>query len=93
MLSGRYRTDQLVRHFTESDGFCTLCKDCPCPGTIEHLLLKCSALTNTRKHLLEGLVKSQSIRESTKSLVLSCLDNDETAIQLILDSSVLPKSF
>ena len=37
MLSGRYRTDQLLRHFSDNDGLCALCHQ-NIPGSIEHLV-------------------------------------------------------
>ena len=38
MVSGRYRTDRLVRHFyPDSDGNCSICPE-NVPGTIEHIL-------------------------------------------------------
>ena len=43
MLSGRYRTDQLLRHFSDNDGLCTLCHQ-NIPGSIEHLLVQCPVL-------------------------------------------------
>ena len=91
MLSGRYRTDQLIRHFSNNDGSCTLCQCSQCPGSIEHLLLKCSALNNIRRNLLEELSRNKSVTERTKSLIRSFFLNDKTAIQLLLDPSVLPQ--
>ena len=89
MLSGRYRTDHLIRHFSNNDGSCTLCKCSSCPGSIEHLLLKCSALNGTRTKLLEDLSKMEFVNERTKSFIKTCFQREETALQLLLDSSVL----
>ena len=59
MLSGRYPTDRLVRHFHPgNDGNCSLCSD-NVSGTIEHLLMQCSSLTETRQQLLINLEKKQ----------------------------------
>ena len=54
MLSGRYPTDKLQRHWTQNkDGKCLL-PNCspPSEGSLEHLLLNCSSLASTRSKLL-----------------------------------------
>ena len=53
MISGRYVTDHRSRHWsvTNRDGHCQLCLAVghpSTPGTIEHLLLRCPALSETR---------------------------------------------
>ena len=69
MLSGRYRTDQLLRHFSENDGFCSLCKNEDTTGSIEHLLTQCPVLTDTRNCIWENLSKNTHSSEITKSLI------------------------
>ena len=91
MLSGRYRTDQLVRHFSDKDGSCTLCSNASASGNIEHLLVHCPALTHTRSHLLNNLEVNANISDTTKLLIKSHFGNEETIVQLILDPSVLPQ--
>ena len=50
MLSGRYRTDRLSRHWTKDNpnGYCRLpgCHDQV--GDLQHILLSCTALTESR---------------------------------------------
>ena len=53
MLSGRYVTDHRARHWStvNGGGYCQLCLAAghpSTPGTLEHLLLKCPALSETR---------------------------------------------
>ena len=51
MLSGRYRTCWLSRHWsTDSSGFCSLptCRQNPTPGTLEHILAECEDLQSAR---------------------------------------------
>ena len=91
MLSGRYRTDHLLRHFTDNDGSCTLCKGDFSSGSIEHLLIYCPALVSTRKHLHENLKRSKNLREQTKSLILSYFQDGKDTMQLLLDGSALPE--
>ena len=90
MLSGRYRTDQLIRHFSENDGSCTLC-NMSFPGSIEHLLLKCPALEETRRYLLEDLNKRKYSSANTNLVIKTCFQKEEMTLQLLLDSSVLPQ--
>ena len=54
MLSGRYVTDHRARHWSRSnpDGNCQLCLAIghpPTPGTLEHMLLRCPALSEARR--------------------------------------------
>ena len=54
MLSGRYRTDSLMRYWKQDiSGFCNLSSEC-CDhlDDIEHLLRGCTALESTRRKLL-----------------------------------------
>ena len=91
MLSGCYRTDKLLRHFSDIDGSCSLCKDENIMGSIEHLLVHCSALTNTRINLIANLAKNTNITEETKCLIKMHFNTSEDQMQLILDPSVLPR--
>ena len=92
MLSGRYRTDQLIRHFSnENDGTCSLCKNDKITGSIEHLLVVYPILSETRNSLVENLKINKQISDTTKALIISYLHCTEaTQMQLILDPSVLP---
>ena len=50
MLSGRYRTDYLSRHWSNRNpsGYCTLPGCVEQIGSLEHLLLYCPALADAR---------------------------------------------
>ena len=55
MLSGRYLTDMMQRHWTQNKaGFCRLpgCIPLQLPGTLEHILLFCPFLHEKRQGLL-----------------------------------------
>ena len=54
MLSGRYITDQLARHWTQNAAGVCLLPGCPnnVSGTIEDLLLHCPALQPTRQKMV-----------------------------------------
>jgi len=52
MLSGRYRTEALKRHWlSNSSGYCVMPTCENCIGDLEHLLLFCPALQTTRNRL------------------------------------------
>ena len=88
MLSGRYRTDQLVRHFSPgSDGNCSLCSE-KLPGNIDHLLIECVSLVEVRRQLLRKLEKD-NISDISKSLILSAMNspNTKNSVQFLLDCS------
>ena len=56
MLSGRYKTDRLLRHFSDNkEGLCQICTSNSF-GSIEHLLLACPSLENHRVKLLSCLL-------------------------------------
>ena len=53
MLSGRYRSGALTRHWDSSPGFCTLSTDCQ--GSLDdllHILVQCPALQHVRSCLI-----------------------------------------
>ena len=95
MLSGRYVTDQLARHWRgNSSGMCTTPS---CPGTevgsLEHLLLFCPALEQERtqiKTLCSNIaLESNDLHTIIHSVM--CTDTSvDTVIQFLLDCSSLP---
>ena len=95
MLSGRYLTDQLSRHWTSNKaGTCTLpgCAD-DSIGSVEHILLKCSALQLTRQKMLNLAQCVASSYPPVKDVIakaLSSQDHKET-MQFLLDCSCLPQ--
>ena len=93
MLSGRYRTDQLIRHFSsENSGACSLCKNDDITGSIEHLLVRCPVLNDIRKCIMENLETNKNLSVTTKALISYYLQDTETnEIQLILNNFLLYK--
>ena len=89
MLSGRYRSDKFVRHFSDSDGTCQLCTS-KVPGCIQHLLVSCPSLAPTRDRLMQELSMTSDISATRKSIITSSLLSEETAIQFLLDCSTMP---
>ena len=95
MLSGRYLTDRLQRHWTENkSGSCLLpaCAHSQFDGTLEHLLLFCPSLEKTRAGLLE-LVSKVSTEDIQISFILKAVFSDpdfKVLMQFLLDCSTMP---
>ena len=89
MLSGRYRTDQLLRHFTDNDGSCDLCHQ-NIPGSIEHLLVQCPVLDDHRKQIHLKLSTSDDMSETAKSLINDSFQSVKSATQMLLDCTAIP---
>ena len=94
MLSGKYLTDRLQRHWTQNrEGYCLLPKCFPeSDGSLEHILLHCPALSKTRASLYKlchsVAQESEMLCETITSILDS--DNNDLIMQFILDSSVIP---
>ena len=79
MLSGRYPTDRLQRHWTQNkEGYCLLptCAPTQSLGSLEHLLLYCPALQNTREKLLRLFNKVSLDNKQVSTILLRV--GDET---------------
>ena len=93
MLSGRYRTDRLTRHWTPSNpqGLCRLpgCGDQE--GTLAHILLYCPALSQSRFNMIR-LWSSFMVSRPLLLLIISryTIEEPEHMVQLILDPTCLP---
>ena len=90
-LSGRYRTDMLLRHFDKSlTGFCSLCED-NVDGSLEHLLLLCSSLLQCRDQQLKMLRNSDYSIKAKEIILDTYKKSVPEFIQLLLDCSVMPE--
>ena len=96
MLSGRFRTCWLTRHWSgDPTGFCSLpvCRLDPTPGTLPHILTECEDLAPARLRVI--LLWSSYLRD--KSLLLPVIKKytiDSTStqfVQFLLDCTVLPE--
>ena len=95
MVSGRYRTEKLCRHFSPaSSGLCQLCSEMsdPVVEDLHHLLLHCPALEDRRQVLFEYWHESLSKNQACYDIVRSYTAmRDFNFVQLLLDCSVLPE--
>ena len=94
MLSGRYRTDRLARHWSRSnpEGICLLpgCHDEQ--GSLQHILLHCPALRQTRAKLVSHWSAFLVSRPWLFPVVAHhTLQDDQLLLQFLLDASTLPR--
>ena len=94
MLSGRYRTDRLSRHWTPSNpsGLCRLPGCVGLLGDLQHILLHCPALAVARAKAINlwsaFLVPRPWLLPIVSLYTLQCSDNLQ--LQFLLDPSCLP---
>ena len=95
MLSGRYVTDQLSRYWTPNKaGLCTI-PGCTGQdfGSLEHLLLLCPALSDTRGRIIELWLRVASENSEILEIIHSMLNGQKvkTIMQFLLDCSCFPE--
>ena len=93
MLSGRYRTDRLTRHWTPDNpqGICRLSGCSNQEGTLTHILLYCPALSESRL----GMIKLWSNFMVSRQALLPIIHfytilQPDLMIHLLLDPTSLP---
>ena len=93
MLSGRYRTDRLARHWTRDNpnGYCRLPGCHYEEGSLDHILLHCPALSPAR----QNVIKMWSNFLVSRPVLLPILrkytcESDTLFLQFLLDPSCLP---
>ena len=93
MLSGRYLTDKLQRHWTQNKlGKCLLPNCSPFSvGSLEHLLLHCSSLARIRSKLLCLLSSVAEEHIVLKTIIFNAiLSHDHSELmQLLLDCTTM----
>ena len=96
MLSGRYRTCWLSRHWSEnSSGICSLpsCRLAPTPGTLPHILTECQDLMPARIRVFT--LWSEFLKDNLHLLPVVkkyCVDCHPTShLQFLLNCTVLPE--
>ena len=100
MISGRYVTDHRARHWSSSnpDGHCQLClltRHHATPGTLEHQLLKCPVLHDTRSksisHWSQYLIDKPSLLPIVRHHTLTPgPEGVKLQMELLLDPSTCP---
>ena len=94
MLSGRYLTDKLSRHWTKNTlGLCTVpgCTGVDV-GSLEHILLFCPALSTARTNSValcsQVATESQELSEGLEPLIQT--ESVDGAVQFLLDCYTFP---
>ena len=95
MLSGRYCTDQLSRHWSRNrEGICLLpgCSGLAI-GSLEHILLQCPALHSTRVKLVRLCQDIADNYPNVRQTILSTLFSNDNLeqMQFLLDCSTMPQ--
>ena len=94
MLSGRYRTDYLCRHWSKNkSGCCLLSRICSSVfGDLHHILVSCPALHETREKLMSFTHNLIPTIPHLSGLVLSfCSTEHPQFMQFLLDPSTIPE--
>ena len=96
MLSGRYRTCWLSRHWSgDQSGACTLptCRANPTPGSLHHLLTECVDLAPARLRVVSLWSKYLMDKPNLLPVIQSYTvgSNSPLFVQLLLDCTVLPE--
>ena len=94
LLSGRYRTEGLMKHWSSNkSGFCLLSRKCNnSVEDIPHFLATCPALDKRRNELLCYTAEFASTLPDvvSETLLLLCCPTAPLFIQFILDCSTIP---
>ena len=90
LLSGRYRTNDLIKHWNQSQtGLCSA-PGCDSKETVTHIIIECRAYTNIRQKLL-SMCLSTHCQEVYKLVLQALTSTKEYLMQFILDCSSLPQ--
>jgi hypothetical protein len=93
MLSGRYRTDTLSRHWTQDNphGYCRLPGCTNQEGNLHHILLSCPALADSRARMISLWGAFMVSRPALLPIIKHyTIDQEHLLLQFLLDPSCLP---
>ena len=94
-FTGRYRTERLCRFWTNNkEGICMLhtCKNFRYLDTLEHVLLRCEALSDDRRRLASFMLDQSADFPTLREIITNFLtsEDDEMKMQFLIDCSTLP---
>ena len=93
MVSGRYRTEAVMRFWSNNrEGYCLLPSCYGVLGTLEHMLLDCESLEQTRRNLFEMWIhRTQWKHPYLLPVIENLLHSDNTVLlQFILNPATHP---
>ena len=87
MASGRYRTEMLTRYWSNNrGGYCRAPSCVSTPGTLEHLLAACPALSQTREKLYQMWLEQTVMFPSLHAAILKVLESPaDIVVQFVLE--------
>ena len=93
-LTGRAMIETLTRYWDKKnpEGYCLLCKHInPVEGDIKHFLLhgRCPLLADARRFMFSLTISFLVSRPHLLPLLMECWENDDTAVEFLLDCYVL----
>ena len=94
MISGRYRSESLCRHWSKNKGgFCLLSPSCSnIIEDVPHILSSCCGLSSTRNKLIAYTSDYAASVPAIMDLILTlCIPSNPKFIQFLLDCSCLPE--
>ena len=95
MLSGRYRSCWLSRHWSGESGMCSLptCRLEPTPGTLVHILTECPDLQPARQRVCDLWAEYLADKPHLLSIATKYItEGSQTSqVQFLLDCSVMPE--
>ena len=89
LLSGRYRSDWLCRHWSKTNPS-LICPGMKISGTVDHMLVTCPGLADKKKDLILYWNQLTEDNPHLKQLTSTILSSKEDTIQFLLDPSVVP---
>ena len=92
MISGRYYTEQLTKHWSPNrSGYCLSPSCVKTPGTLEHLLIECAALQPVRDGLYKMWISKSAQFPPLQQFLLEILSSPTNVkVQFILDPTAFP---
>ena len=92
MVSGRYRTEMLCRHWSDNRaGYCRAPTCHRVPGTLEHLLVACPAISLVREGLYCMMLEKSVMFPPLHSTIREVLESsEEQRVQFILEPLSFP---
>ena len=95
LLSGRYRTERLSRHWSANpNGYCLhpSCNRLGISEDVEHILLNCPSLSKTRASLAKFTLDYSRDQPQIQSILLTYTNpTNPLFVQFLLDCSVIPE--
>ena len=93
IMSGRYRTDMLSRHWTRNrHGFCLASSSCQVPGDLEHMFVTCPAIEPVKSRILSFWSEKTMMCPPLHSFLDRTLSfSPQDFLQFIVNPTIFPE--